>query len=77
MQAILESGMRIPEDVAIVWFDILPMAQVVDPPLTTINAPQAYMGELATLRLVARIENPKLPVVKTVVLTSLVDRNSC
>ena len=77
MRALREAGLRIPEDVAIVGFDNLPMAQVVDPPLTTVNVPRQYMGELAALRLAEKIRHPELPVVKTEVLTSLADRYSC
>ena len=77
IRAMREAGLRVPEDVAVVGFDNLPLAQMVDPPLTTVNVPQQYMGELAALRLAERIQKPNLPVIKTEVSVSLVDRYSC
>jgi LacI family transcriptional regulator len=34
--ALREAGLRVPEDMAIVGFDDIPAARLVDPPLTTI-----------------------------------------
>lgn len=77
MRAIKEAGLRIPEDIAIVGFDNLPMSQMVDPMLTTIHVPQEYMGEAAVRRLSERLEHPDVPTVKTEVGTLLIDRYSC
>lgn len=75
IKALKEAGKRIPEDVAIVGFDNIPISQVLD--LTTINVPKEYMGYLAANRLFYRIQNPKAPTVKLAVATALVDRYSC
>jgi LacI family transcriptional regulator, galactose operon repressor len=40
--------MRIPEDLSVVGFDDVPMAQWMSPPLTTLRAPLAEMAALAT-----------------------------
>lgn len=77
IRAFREAGIHIPEDVAVVGFDNMPLSQMIDPPLTTINVPQQYMGEQAALRLAARILRPGMPVVKMEISTSLVDRYSC
>ncbi len=77
LRAFREAGLRIPKDIAIVGFDNLPAGEVIDPPLTTINVPKRALGEEAVLRLVRRIENPNLPITKTEVAATLVDRYSC
>ena len=44
MMAIRDQGLRIPEDIAIVGFDDIPIARHFDPPLTTVRQPQEEMG---------------------------------
>ncbi len=41
------AGCRIPEDLAIVGFDDIPLAQEMSPPLTTIRIPLAEIGRRA------------------------------
>jgi DNA-binding LacI/PurR family transcriptional regulator len=50
--ALRAHGLRVPDDVSIVGFDDIPVAQVFDPPLTTLRQPMREVGELAA-RLVA------------------------
>jgi len=47
-EAARRSGLRLPEDVSVVGFDDVPMAQWVSPPLTTMRQPLAEMATLAT-----------------------------
>ena len=49
-------GLRVPEDLSIVGFDDLPMAQHVSPPLTTIRQPLTEIGTLGMRLLVRRIQ---------------------
>lgn len=51
IKAFKEMGYRIPEDVAFVGFDDLPVARFSDPELTTMHVPIHYMGILAVERL--------------------------
>jgi len=44
MKAIRHSGKRIPDDIAVVGFDDVPVAAYVDPPLTTIRLPAFKLG---------------------------------
>jgi DNA-binding LacI/PurR family transcriptional regulator len=44
MLAIKEAGLRIPDDLAIVGFDDIPLAEYYDPPLTTIRLPAFGLG---------------------------------
>src|SRR5436190_10529989 len=50
--ALRAHGLRVPEDVSIIGFDDIPVAEVFDPPLTTLRQPMREVGELAA-RLVA------------------------
>jgi len=76
MKAIQEAGFRIPEDVAIVGFDNMPISQIIQPNLTTIHVPKHYMGTVALQRLFERIKIPALPVIKIEIAVTLVDRYS-
>ena len=75
IKAFREKGLRIPEDVAVVGFDNIPISQILD--LTTINVPKEHLGRQAVLRLLQRIKDPSIPPVKIEIGTSLVDRYSC
>ena len=44
IKALKEAGLRIPDDVAVVGFDDLDMAQIVDPELTTIRTDKEQIG---------------------------------
>jgi LacI family transcriptional regulator len=75
-QAAREARLHIPEDLSVVGFDDLPVAQWVGPPLTTIRQPLAEMAASAA-RLVlslARGEEPGQPRVE--LATELVVRES-
>jgi DNA-binding LacI/PurR family transcriptional regulator len=50
-----EQGLRVPEDVAVVGFDDLLFAQILDPPLSTIRKPRYQMGRDAGRLLISRI----------------------
>ena len=47
MRALMEKGIRIPEDVSIIGFDNVEMAQITSPPLTTIDQPKYETGKAA------------------------------
>jgi DNA-binding LacI/PurR family transcriptional regulator len=47
-EAARQNGLRLPEDLSVVGFDDIPMAQWVSPPLTTLRQPLAEMATLAT-----------------------------
>ena len=76
MRALKEKGYRIPRDVAVIGFDNIAFCSFVDPPLTTVNVPNHYMGRLAAERLLARIQEPGLLPVKIAVGTSLIERET-
>lgn len=57
-------GVRVPEQVSIVGFNDMQLVDLLDPPLTTVQVPQAAMGQAAAdvlLELVSGAAPPSLP----------------
>lgn len=76
MRAVLDSGRRVPQDVAVVGFDDIPLAAHTQPPLTTVHQPLREMGEAAARTLLAHFEGTPLPNRPTVIPTTFVARGS-
>jgi LacI family transcriptional regulator len=70
-----DAGVSVPTDMSIVGFDDLPIAQYITPRLTTVRVPAQEMGDSATIRLIAAIENGE-PVLPLELLTDLVIRET-
>ena len=77
MRAVRDAGLRIPEDVAFVGFDDLPIATLSDVQLTTIRQPVVSFGEKAVDLLLDLIENGTTPPRHIMMDTELVIRDSC
>jgi LacI family transcriptional regulator len=77
MRAVREAGLRVPEDVAFVGFDDLPLATPPDPPLTTIRQPVYQFGTSAMEVLTDLIENGVQPARRIMMVTELIVRESC
>ena len=75
IRAIQEYGLKIPEDIAIVGFDDIEMAEYLG--LTTMHQPMFEMGKLAVQRLMAKISGEDSRKFKKSFLTNLVIRESC
>lgn len=56
--ALREAGLRVPEDVAVAGFDDIPLARLVDPPLTTARINISELGRSALERLAGAIASP-------------------
>jgi LacI family transcriptional regulator len=77
LRALRESGRRVPEDVSIVSFDDLPLAELVDPALTTVRKPRYDMGVEAGRLLMKRISGElEADPVTTVLQIRLIERQS-
>lgn len=76
IKALTEAGYRIPEDVAVVGFDDLPLCDYMNPPLTTIRVPTHFMGMTAAKRLAQIIEEKDAMPVKIEISTTLKKRRS-
>ncbi|MBC8153679.1 MAG: LacI family DNA-binding transcriptional regulator [Bacteroidetes bacterium] len=55
--AIRQRGLTIPDDLALIGFTNLPMATLIDPPLSSMVQPAVEMGQTAARLLIERIEN--------------------
>lgn len=61
MRALAQSGLRVPEDVAVVGFDDIPAASMTNPPLSTMVQDLKGAGALLIETLLAQIEGRDLP----------------
>lgn len=75
-KAILEQGVSIPDDIAIVGFDNIEQGQVAAVPLTTVHQPTDEIGSISVDLLVAKIHGQDSELRK-VLESSLVIRESC
>jgi LacI family repressor for deo operon, udp, cdd, tsx, nupC, and nupG len=59
IKAFRRVGRRVPEDIAVVGFDNVPLSQVFEPALTTISQPMAELGAAAAELLLERLAGGK------------------
>ncbi len=77
LEAIQTRGLSIPDDVAIIGFDDISWATLLNPPLTVVRQPSYEIGRRAADMLFHRIAEPQRPSALTVLKTKLVVRGSC
>lgn len=70
-------GVRVPDDLAVVGFDGIPLGRLVTPALTTVRQPMRRLGEEAVELLVARLEDRDREPVSKVLPVSVMRRSSC
>ena len=78
VQAVLDRGLRIPEDLSLIGFDNIQFSGIVHPPLTTVHQPKYEMGSAAVeilLRL-ARNKGKQTPEHRRLGV-ELIERQSC
>ncbi len=61
ISAAKESGLRIPQEMAIVGYDDVPLASHTSPPLTTVHQPTLEQGKIAAELLLRRMESVEPP----------------
>ncbi|WP_446210315.1 LacI family DNA-binding transcriptional regulator [Micromonospora sp. IBSANI012] len=76
LQALRDAGRRVPDDVAVVGFDDLPLAGHTHPPLSSVRQPLREMGAAAARTLIAHLAGTPLPDTPTVIPTSFTVRAS-
>jgi LacI family transcriptional regulator len=80
LKALHEVGLSVPQQIALVGFDNIPLAAAMQPPLTTIRQPIERLGALAVDLLISMLEGPpdaSAAVQRIVLPTELVIRQSC
>ena len=82
LSAFREAGLRVPEDIALVGFDDIPIARFLTPSLTTVRVEIAELGRRAVGHVVNALENSgalekSAAKKRDVIKTTLVVRDSC
>lgn len=75
MRTLRARGLRVPEDVAVMGFDDIPVASFANPPLTTIQQSTQLAGEMLVTNLLKLIGNQ--PITENQIEPRLVIRQSC
>ena len=75
VRAALQLGLRVPDDLEVVGFDDIPIANLITPPLSTVHQPIFEKGRTAAELLVARLEG-EAPAEAVVLPTELVLRGT-
>ncbi len=76
MTGLRAHGVRIPDDISIVGFDDISIAQLVTPPLTTIRQDMNLKGRLAADFMLQRLSGKLLDSTEVTLPTKLIERNS-
>ncbi len=76
MQGVLESGKKIPDDIAIVGYDYFPLADVLAVPLTTVEQPLELIASRAASLIKQRLKEPEFPKIHIIQPHRLVVRKS-
>lgn len=71
-QAAAELGLRIPDDLSVVGMDNIPVAELLSPPLTTVDLPGEQLGRTGLATLVALLHGELPPPVAPLATTLLV-----
>jgi LacI family transcriptional regulator len=61
IQVLRDDGVRVPNDVAVVGFDDIPLADQMKPALTTLHIPLTDLGRRAAERLLTLVDTPEPP----------------
>jgi len=78
LAAIRDAELRVPDDMALVSFDDIPLAQYIDPPLTSVRLPAYGLGWGAGEMLMRLIlEKDTVTSTRVLLETELVFRKSC
>lgn len=77
LQALAESGVSVPDEMAVVGYDDTRFCEAIQPPLTSVRMPIEEMGALAARMLISKIANEDVPVPQAVLPVSLTIRQSC
>jgi LacI family transcriptional regulator len=74
--AFREAGLRCPEDISLIGFDNLDLAEMTSPPLSSVSQPGYQMGSTAARILVDRVRGDNGPAKHVIIETALKIRDS-
>ena len=77
MQAIQDSGLSIPNDIAVIGFDDFSIGLTANPTLSTIRQPVEQTGSIAVRTLIDYINTKEVTSRRTILPVELIVRNSC
>jgi len=77
IDALIDRGLRVPEDVAVTGFDDVSLASSRLVGLTTVRVPRRRLGAAAIGALISRIENPSSPLQTLLLPHTLMVRRTC
>lgn len=80
LKALRQAGREVPQEIAMVSFDDIPVASAIEPGLTTVRQPIERMGSMAVEVLLSLVESSpeaEAPVHRIILPTELVVRASC
>lgn len=77
MTAIQETGLKVPEDIAVVGYDGIHLARYTTPSLTTVQAPNIEQGKIAAKMLLEIVKDKPLEPRHVELLPELIIRDSC
>lgn len=76
LQALLDAGLRVPQDVAVAGFDDAPILEFAKPAITTLRQPLDQIGALATEQVIDRIQGTSGATYATYAMPAMVIRES-
>ena len=75
MQGIQQRGLQVPDDIAVMGFDDIPVASYTTPPLSTIQQDTSLAGEMLVENLLRLVNNQ--PIETNQIEPKIVIRTSC
>ena len=76
MKAILEKGLKVPEDISVIGYDDIEFAQISSVPLTTIHQENHLIGSIAMKILLRKLDNINAEKSQILIKPYVVERNS-
>jgi LacI family repressor for deo operon, udp, cdd, tsx, nupC, and nupG len=78
IKTVQQAGLRVPDDVSVMGFDDIDVAEMIEPPLTTMRQPREALGRAAARDLVQRMANGggELPPTRLRLECALIERGS-
>lgn len=77
IRALMDAGLRVPQDISVIGYDDIPLASYFDPPLTTVRQPMDEFGRHGAQLLIDAIQNPKYKPRQVRLNVQIIERDSC